>query len=85
MIAKVQPVRLLIQSIAVIVLSPSAVYAHHCSSLSDCWSTATASAAAALGAAFVAVMFALFQSIMGVPQDPEVRPAQTADQSIDDP
>ena len=85
MIAKVQPVRLLIQSIAVIVLSPSAVYAHHCSSLSDCWSTATASAAAALGAAFVAVMFALFQSITGVPQDPELRSPQNADQPIDDP
>jgi hypothetical protein len=85
MVAKVQPVRFLIQSIAVIVLSPSVVYAHHCSSLSDCWSTATASAAAALGAAFIAVMFALFQSITGVPQDPELRSPQNADQPIDDP
>jgi hypothetical protein len=84
--ANVQAARHFIEAITIVFLSPLPVYAHHCSSLSDCWSTAAASAAAALGAALVAAIIALFQSITGVPQDPELTSPRTGDQSIiDDP
>lgn len=75
---------LLIQAVAVLLSAPP-VLAHHCSTLSDCWSTAAASAAAALGTAGIMALLALYQSITSVPQEPKRPSPQNADKLLDDP
>jgi hypothetical protein len=85
MTVNLQRTQLLIQAIAVVFLSPLPVYAHHCSSLSDCWSTAAAAAAAAVGAAVLAALAALSRASRGVLQIPKVPPAKSSDVHVSNP
>jgi hypothetical protein len=72
----------LLQLIGMIFLSPLPAHAHHCSSLSDCWSTATAAAAAAVGAAVLVVVAVLFRWITGVPRSPRLSPPKSREKRI---
>jgi hypothetical protein len=82
MTVNLQRTQLLIQAIAVVFLSPLPVYAHHCSSLSDCWNTAAAAAAAAVGAAALAALAALFRWITDIPRSPRVSPPKSREKRV---
>lgn len=76
---------LFIRAVAIVFMSPLAVWAHHCSTKSDCWNTGAAETAASLGIAAATALAAAFRGVTGVPQAPKVSRPKSRDEHVDNP
>jgi hypothetical protein len=74
----------LMEAFTILVLSPLQVWAHHCSSASDCWNTAAAEIAASLGIAAATALAVTFRVVRTVPHPPKVSPPKSREKRIRD-
>jgi hypothetical protein len=75
---------LLMQAVVILFMSPLQVWAHHCSTASDCWNTAAAEIAASLGIAAATALAAAFRVVRTVPHPPKVSPPKSHEKRIRD-